>query len=383
MTLRPRLIPLLMLTALSACVGEKSRKPVVAPAPPPVAPTPAPAPSPAPSGWRSATVVPDAVDVPASIYVVKPGDSLRAIAVKTGAGSEAIARANKLSPPFTIFPKQKLKIPGGRYHLVRQGQNGIAIARAYGVAWTNVVALNDLQEPYILRTGQRILLPSKAQVAAMSLEERAAAFTLNIDDLITGSEPALAANQDLPKPAPPPTRPLAPTPARPAPGNPATPSTKPTAPAGPATTPPASPAPTSPAVPVTPPQALAGTFGWPLEGRLIARFGPMGQGRVSNGLNIAASEGTPIRAAADGVVAYVGSDIPAMGNLVLLRHADGWITAYAHAESTQVTRGQTVRRGQVIGKAGSTGSVDEPQLHFELRKARGAVDPLLYLPKRT
>lgn len=373
--LRSRLIPLLLLAALSACVGERKPGPVaVAPAPAPVAPAPKPSPPPA-SGWKSQPVIPDAVEVAATTYVVKPGDSLRAIAAKTGAGSEAIARANKLKPPFVIVPKQRLKIPGGRYHLVRQGQNGIAIARAYGVAWAKVVALNELQEPYVLRTGQRILLPSKAQVAAMSMEERAAAFTLNIDDLITGSEPALAANQDLPKPPPAPRPPLQPKPAKPPKAPP------PGAPTTPASPPATVPAP--PAAPVAPVQAFAGTFAWPLEGRLIARFGPMGQGRVSNGLNIAATQGEPIKAAADGVVAYVGSDIPAMGNLILLRHGDGWITAYAHADSTQVSRGQTVRRGQVIGKAGHTGSVDEPQLHFELRKARGAVDPLLYLPKRT
>jgi lipoprotein NlpD len=343
-----RLLPLLFAAALAGCVGGREAAPPAPIARPAPQPVPRPAVQPvAPPAWKAQAVIADALDVPASTYVVQPGDSLRGISKKTGAGSEAIARANRIPAPFVIKAGQRLRIPGGRYHLVRPGQSGIAIARAYGVDWSSVVTLNDLEEPYILRTGQRVLLPSRAQVAAMTMEQRAAAFTIDIDDLITGAEPALAARQ----------KPVAPV---------------------------ASPKRALPATAVvSEPGAFAGNFGWPLEGRLIARFGPLGQGRVSNGLNIAAASGTPIKAAADGTVAYVGEDIPAMGKLILLRHGDGWITAYAHASETLVARGQAVKRGDVIARSGSSGSVDEPQLHFELRRARAAVDPLKYLPRRS
>src|SRR6201999_167944 len=103
-------------------------------------------------------------------------------------------------------------------------------------------------------------------------------------------------------------------------------------------------------------------------------------GRRSDGINIAADKGEPIRAAADGVVAYVGSDIALYGGLILIKHGQGWITAYGHADALLVKRGQSVRRGDIIGRAGSTGDVTSPQLHFEIRKGRAPVDPLAQLP---
>ncbi len=294
--------------------------------------------------WVAQKVVPDAQTIADSIYVVKPGDTLRSIGNRTGAGSEAIARANAIQPPFDVRSGQRLKIPGGRYHLVRQGQTGVAIARAYGVGWSTVADLNDLQPPYILRNGQRLLLPSAAETARMSPEQRAQAFSLNIDDLATGSEPAIPA-KEAPKQA---------------------------------TATPKKPLHTD--VAVAPPSAFAGRFQWPLSGEIIGKFGPAGDGRRNDGINIAAERGEEIHAAADGVVAYAGSAIAVYGGLILIKHGDGWITAYGHAEQLLVTRGQSVRRGEVIGRAGATGSVNKPQLHFEIRNKRTPVDPLRYLP---
>ena len=99
---------------------------------------------------------------------------------------------NDLKPPFTLRPGQKLKIPGGRYHVVKKGQSCIAIARAYQVEWTRIIELNHLKEPFTLREGQRLMLPPAKEVAKMSLEQRAAAFKIDLTDLATGSEPALA-----------------------------------------------------------------------------------------------------------------------------------------------------------------------------------------------
>ncbi len=98
--------------------------------------------------WTATPVVTDAVNVPSQSYVVVPGDTLRGIADKTGAGSEAIARANHIDQPFTVYTGQKLQIPGGRYHRVKRGESGIAIARAYGVPWHGIVDLNELEDPY-------------------------------------------------------------------------------------------------------------------------------------------------------------------------------------------------------------------------------------------
>jgi murein DD-endopeptidase MepM/ murein hydrolase activator NlpD len=294
--------------------------------------------------WLAKPVEADAATIPDSTYVVKDGETIRSIGNKTGAGSEAIARANDIPTPFMVRAGQRLKIPGGRYHLVRSGQSGIAIARAYGVSWSTIADLNDLQPPYVLRNGQRLLLPSAAQTAQMTPEQRAQAFSLDIDDLATGSEPALASNAAPKAPTATPKKPL------------------------------------HQDEPVAEPSNFTGRFQWPLNGAIIGKFGPAGDGRRNDGINIAAERGEEIHAAADGVVAYAGSAIAVYGGLILIKHGDGWITAYGHAEQILVTRGQTVHRGDVIARAGATGSVNRPQLHFEIRNGRAAVDPLRYLP---
>jgi len=120
-------------------------------------------------------------------------------------------------------------------------------------------------------------------------------------------------------------------------------------------------------------------FRWPVRGRVIAAFGPKPNGVQNDGINLAVPEGTPIKAAEDGVVAYAGSELKGYGNLVLVRHPNGFVTAYAHASDILVKRGETVKRGQVIAHAGQTGSVTSPQLHFEIRKGATPVDPSQYL----
>jgi murein DD-endopeptidase MepM/ murein hydrolase activator NlpD len=130
-----------------------------------------------------------------------------------------------------------------------------------------------------------------------------------------------------------------------------------------------------------------GKFGWPLRGEIISDFGVKGTGQRNDGLNIRAAAGTPVVAAADGEIAYAGNQVPTFGNLVLVKHADGWVTAYAHLGSTSVKMRQTVSKGDQLGTVGATGGVNEPQLHFEMRfaptvkdKAR-PVDPGLVLPR--
>jgi murein DD-endopeptidase MepM/ murein hydrolase activator NlpD len=121
------------------------------------------------------------------------------------------------------------------------------------------------------------------------------------------------------------------------------------------------------------------TFRWPVRGRVIAAFGPKPNGFQNDGINLAVPEGTPIKAAEDGVVAYAGNELKGYGNLVLVRHSNGFVTAYAHASEILVKRGEAVKRGQVIAHSGQTGNVTSPQLHFEIRKGATPVDPAQYL----
>lgn len=299
------------------------------------------------STWQAAPVTPSARRVEAGTYIVQPGDTLRGIANKTGAGSQIIASANGLADPYVIHPGQRLTIIGGRYHTVASGETGIAIARAYGASWSEVVALNALEEPYILRVGQKLLLPATAprDPANLTIEQRAAAFSLDIDDIVTGSQPALADGAPTSEPSD----------WRKA---------------------------ITPNATIGTPASFSGRFQWPVDGTVISTFGSKGGGKVNDGLNIGVPKGTPIRASAAGVVAYSGDEIGVFGGLILINHGSGWVTAYGHADKLNVTRGQKVKAGDIIGLAGESGYVQEPQLHFEIRKDRKPVDPSIHLPKR-
>ena len=135
------------------------------------------------------------------------------------------------------------------------------------------------------------------------------------------------------------------------------------------------------AVPPPPPRQ-GSKFLWPAKGRIISGFGPKSGGQHNDGVNIRTRKGAEIKAADAGVVAYAGDELSGYGNLLLIRHAGGWVTAYAHNERLLVKRGDKVSRGQVIARAGATGGVSEAQLHFEVRKGRAAVDPIRYLTRR-
>ena len=314
--------------------------------PSPVAQLPAPRPA-----WEARPVMPDAAEVATQQYVVAPRDTLRRIAERTGAGAEAIARANALTAPFAIRAGQTLMIPGGRYHLVRAGQTGIAIARAYGVPWSQVVTANALEEPFVLRIGQRVLIPGDGagvhgDPLPPSAAQRAAAFTLDVDSILTGGEPAVAENQRPAVPAASARRVLAAT------------------------------------TPVVAPVSTPGRFVWPVLGNVVRQFGPGGSGERNDGIKIAAPVDTPIKATADGTVAYVGDGIAALGGLVIVRHGGGWTSVYGHASKLLVRRGQAVKRGDTIALSGDTGFADRPEVHFELRQGRTPVDPERQLPRR-
>jgi murein DD-endopeptidase MepM/ murein hydrolase activator NlpD len=121
------------------------------------------------------------------------------------------------------------------------------------------------------------------------------------------------------------------------------------------------------------------TFRWPVRGKVITSYGAKTNGKANDGINLAVPEGTPIKAAEDGVVAYSGNELKGYGNLILVRHSNGYVTAYAHASELMVRRGDTIKRGQVIAKSGQSGEVASPQLHFEIRKGSNPVDPLQFL----
>ena len=139
------------------------------------------------------------------------------------------------------------------------------------------------------------------------------------------------------------------------------------------------------ASPVETPSGEAGpngapAFRWPVRGRIINNFGARVNGSPNDGIDLALPEGTAVRAAEDGVVAYAGNELKGYGNLVLVRHSNGFVTAYANASEVMVKRNDQVHKGQVILKSGQTGNAATPQLHFEIRKNSAPVDPMQFLP---
>ena len=133
--------------------------------------------------------------------------------------------------------------------------------------------------------------------------------------------------------------------------------------------------------PATALPTAAPRFDWPVRGRTLAGFGPRAGGQQNDGIDIAAAAGTPVKAADGGTVVYAGNEVRGLGNLLLVSHAGGYITAYAHLDQMSVAKGATVKKGQTLGTVGTSGGASEPQLHFEVRYRNKPVDPAGLLPR--
>ena len=301
---------------------------------------------------------------PESSYVVQAGDTLFSISQRFEVPLAAMIDANGLSAPFELSVGQPLTIPSVRVYEVRSGETLEVIAARQGITTEQLAQANRLETPYRLWGGQKLVLPGTVSgepvgEVDVTLAEAAAAAA-------PAGAPTPATDAPLPEqevgevPLPPDV--AAPPPA----AEPGVPAAAP----GEAEEPPR-----VVAVPSPPPRS-GGRFLWPLQGEQIASFGPQGDGRHNDGVNIAAARGTTVVAAENGVVAYAGNELRGFGNLLLIKHSDEWITAYAHNERLLVSAGDSVSRGQPIAEVGSTGSVAQPQLHFEIRKGTRAVDPL-------
>jgi murein DD-endopeptidase MepM/ murein hydrolase activator NlpD len=302
-----------------------------------------------------------------TLITVGPGDTLYSLSQRYGVPTTAIIQANGLSgsvlrtgqqivipryqaavaaqaaaPRARAFrPAARAPALGSQVHVVAPGETLYAIARRYGRSVTEIAAANRIPAHTHLKLGDRIVIPRTTAAAAPEPQP--------------ASEPVQARSSGPTKVA----------------------SIEPAATARAVT-----PAKEAQADDPDPPRESGGNlaFRWPVRGRVITGFGAKNSGQQNDGINLAVPEGTAIRAAEDGVVAYAGNELKGYGNLILVRHANGYVTAYAHASEIAVKRNDPVRRGQVIGRSGQTGSVNSPQLHFEIRKGSSPVDPMQFLP---
>jgi murein DD-endopeptidase MepM/ murein hydrolase activator NlpD len=300
-----------------------------------------------------------------------------------GQVGSASSDARRGTPPTTLNA-QAGQIGGpGETYTVQSGDTMYNIARRSGVSVDALVAANGGST--VARLGQKVMIPGgKAPAPQPQAEMQVASRT-------TAAEAPPAGLQTLAVPAaavPPATPPAM---AEVPPPIPAAPAAAPApALAAPAAPPAAAPqelalapqtgaaAAAAPAAP-QPEAAAASGFRWPVRGKVIAGFGKKADGERNDGVNLAVPEGTPVKAAEDGTVIYAGNELKSYGNLVLIRHSNGWVSAYAHNKELKVKRGQQVRRGEVVSASGMTGGVTTPQVHFELRKDATPVDPLQHL----
>jgi murein DD-endopeptidase MepM/ murein hydrolase activator NlpD len=246
---------------------------------------------------------------------------------------------------------------------VREGDTLAAIAQRTGTSVTLLESINHVDRRQPLYPGQVLLAPSSRLAKAGGPVMRAPqpayraepAFPLVSPNAPRELHPEIAGQSGFPMP----TAKLAFTP-RPLP--------RPVAPERAADI--STPVPAQTAALRSP-----GRFLWPVQGSVIMGFGPGPRGERNDGIDIAVSDGTPVRAAADGTVSYVGNELKGYGNLLLIRHGGDYVTTYAHLKSVRVERGDRVEQGQIIATTGSTGDVERPQLHFEIRHGVEPVDP--------
>ena len=309
---------------------------------------------------------------------VEQGMTLYSISRANGLTVAQLASANGIAPPYTVSTGRVLRIPGvaqarapkaaytseeqvasnepvkkssGGMHTVTGGETLFSLGRKYGVSPYAIADLNGLSNDASLNVGQSLRIPSgrgKMILTKVSAVEEPKQVVSNeepieIDEAPPSPDlknPVLDDEVPIVKSVPQQTTELDATPGM-------------------------------------------GRMRWPVKGKIISEYGAKPNGLKNEGINIAVPEGTGIRAAESGVVAYAGNELKGYGNLVLIRHEGGWVTAYAHAKELFVKRGDIVKRGDVIAKAGQTGSVSSPQLHFEVRKGATAMDPMKFLASTT
>ena len=265
---------------------------------------------------------------------VRKGDTLYSLSRKYEVPLRKLIETNNLSAPYTLHIGQNLRLPARQIHTVAKGDTLYSISKKYNVDITSLSRANDLDSPYILSVGQVLTLPETLAGTTQTAQKTPVNAKTTAANQKTSSVKMAANSKKIAKSAP---------------------------------------------------QKSVSTyrktkFMWPVNGKVVSNFGLVGKGRKNDGINIKAAIGTNVKAADKGIVAYAGNELKGFGNLVLIKHSDGYITAYAHNDRLYVKKGQKVLRCENIATVGRTGSVNTPQLHFEVRAGKKAVNPRSYLP---
>ena len=250
----------------------------------------------------------------------------------------AVIKENNLQQPYTLKIGQKLRIPQPKTHTVQKGDTLYSISKQYKMSVHDLSKMNDLKTPYTIHLGQKLKIENLEADPPVKQTKSVRRNT---------PEPTVSNEKDTPLQ-------VKNTPQKQAKGV-ARQSAK------------------------IPYWQRRKKFDWPVKGPVISKFGLNSKGQQNDGINIKAASGSYVKASADGVVGYASNGLKGYGNLILIRHKNGWLTAYAHNQKLLVKKGQSVKKGQNIALVGKAGNVQTPQLHFELRYKTKVVDPQSYL----
>ncbi len=271
--------------------------------------------------------------------LVKKGDSVSKIAQHYGMSSGEIIKLNKLRKPYEIMVGQKLVLPAYKLYKVKKGDFVSKIAKNYHLSTQDIISANHLKKPYEIMVGQTLRVPyvgKSVKVASHPHSKKATSKKYSAKKKKASAKKTRVARH--------------------------TAKTK-----------------SKKYAQSHSKKRSLGRFLWPTRGKIISKFGSNRMGEFNDGINISAREGMKIHASENGTVVYTGNELKGYGNLLIIRHSGGWLTAYAHQKNFILKKGDKVKKGQIIGYVGKTGNVKSPQLHFAIRKGLEAVDPLKYL----
>ncbi|MDA7705637.1 M23 family metallopeptidase [Rickettsiales bacterium] len=243
--------------------------------------------------------------------IINSGDTLYAISNTYNVPNRDLIEINNLTEPYILKEGQKLRLPSFKYHNVQEGENLYSISRIYDMKIGNLIALNDLKKPYNIKIGDKIRISETASINRSKQRKKS----------VTHKKLPIASSKKQ-------------------------------------------------------------SFIWPVQsGIIISKFGQKSGGLYNDGINIKPDISEDVFAIKDGKVAYVGNELRGYGNLVIIKHSNNWISAYAHLDNILIKKGQKIRQGTKIANMGVTGNVSEKQLYFSLRHKKEAVDPEKYLKK--
>lgn len=264
---------------------------------------------------------------------VKKGDTVYALSRYYEVPIRSMITVNRLKAPYKLNVNQLIKIPPAPYHVIQSGDTLYSISKKYNVDISSLIRINYMKPPYVLKLNHRLKLPGSIvqNIKIAKAKSYSSSKKYVSDKSVYNKKADYKAKKSV--------------------------------------------------YLAKPEKRSSSRFAWPVRGKIISNFGPIGKGRHNDGINIKADHGTSVKAAENGVVAYVGNELKGFGNLILIKHSGGWVTAYAHNHKFFVKKGEKVTIGQKIASVGSTGGVKSAQLHFEIRKGTRAINPLNYMDK--